>query len=234
MRKQVVLGLLAAGFCTGVTCTIVPADPNSGGYYSTTRVALDEADADMMIAVAADGTEADVSLSLLDRYGRVVDLHSEQAIEVNEEELSGPSAGGSYTTTVAAASEYTITVREPTRGVQSTVVEAPTSFEVTSPAEDGPASLSGFALNWSQAEESLEVRITLRQTFAGSTETASFGPFVDTGSRTFSASDLRDFVQGADLDITVEKTRVVTGVAGFDEGAVRVQVAAARTVSPRP
>lgn len=235
MGKCVGLLVLAAvaGLYLGVTCTI--AGPDGDGLWpGYVRIPLDRAEAEIVIEQAVGGGDALVTASITDRYGRPVRLDDDQLVSINDVGLAGPDSAGQYTATVAAAAAYTITVREPTRGVESTVAAAPRAFRITAPADGGPASLSGFTLTWSAASSGLQAGVELRQTFAGTTQVEKFGPFVDTGSLILAAGDLRHFVQGADLLIAVTKVDTLAGIAGFESGTVSVRVAAVRVATPAP
>jgi len=229
MGKQLALVGIAAGLCLRMTCTISP--PGGGGLFPPQDVALDQATA--LIDIMVEDVEADVIAEIEDRFGRTVELTAERTVEVNGEPLGGPISG-LYAATVDRALSYTVTVREPTRGVQSTVVQTPVTFQIVAPAEGGGASLSGFTVQWTPAETDVEVQIRLRQEFAGKTNVEWVGPFADVGSRALTAEDLRSFVQGAALRITVERARVKSGVLGFRDGTAWVRVSAERNAFPGP
>lgn len=229
MLKQIFVLGCASALCMGVSCTITGWDD----WISTTETALDEADANLAITQTGGGATADAVATIKDAHGRVVTLSSDQSVRVNGVSLIGPDRSGQYTATVAAATTYVVTVREPTRGVQETDLEAPAAFEITSPSAGGGASLSGFTLQWSNANELLQVELTLSETVFGTQREVVLGPFTDTGSRTLRATDLRDFVQGTELLITVTKINR-TEIDGFASGAGSVRVSATRSASPLP
>ena len=215
----------------GVSCTIVPGGTVVPG---TGSVALDQAIAAMIIMQSAGGSQATVSCTLTDVLGRTIELGESQSVSINDVALSGPDLSDRFTATLAAADTYTITVREPTIGVQDTTVAAPSDFAITAPAAGGDASLSGFTLNWSEADASLQVRIELLQTFAGETAEENFGPLADNGSYTFDANDLRSFVQGVDLVVTVTRINTLRSVAGLGSANVSVRTVATQLIEPAP
>jgi hypothetical protein len=229
MLKQALLLGVACVLCTGVSCTITGLDDILG----PTQIPLDQADASIAISQSVGASNADVVATITDSHGRVVDLSADQAVRVNGAALAGPNTANQYTLTVATAATYDITVREPTRGVQDTTIDAPAAFEITAPAAGGGASLSGFTLRWSNPNELLQVEIRLTETVFGTLREAVLGPFTDTGSRVLRAADLQNFVQGTDLVITVTKINRAT-VAGFDSGTAAVRVSASQTAVPLP
>jgi hypothetical protein len=229
MWKYAILLSVASALCLGVSCTIT----GLGDLVGPTQIPLDQADATITVTQPVGAANADVVATITDSHGRVVDLSVDQAVRVNGAALAGPNSAGQYTVTIAVAATYDVTVREPTRGVEDTILDAPGAFGITAPAAGGGASLSGFTLQWSNPNERWQVEIKLTETVFGSVKQATFGPFTDTGSRTLLASDLRDFVQGVDLVVTVTKVDRQT-VAGFDTGTGAVRVPASATVSPRP
>lgn len=232
-KRMLVLSVLLLG-CFGVTCRIVPGG-GSGDPLNPSYIPLDEADAAIIITQTVDADTASVVATINDEDGGAIEFDNDQSVTINGEELSGPNSSERFTATVDADSEYTVTVREPTRGVERTTVDVPADFAVTSPAAGGSASLTGFTLQWSRANDRLQVEIEISQTIRGETETRTFGPFTDTGSREFEAAELIPyFVQGEDLEITVTKISERDGVAGFNSGSLTVRVSATTAVDPTP
>jgi hypothetical protein len=239
--KRLILLSVVMGLCLGVSCTISgPDDNDNGGLQGNDnhdatpgRTTLDQANATLTIVQEAGGSEADVTAELTDENGVTLELQGEQAVLVNGQALDGPDSDDVYTATIEADSEYVIAVREPTRGVEETTVDAPGDFEVTSPVEGGGAPLSGFTLEWSNPNNLLTVRIKISQTLFGETESVTFGPFTDTGSREFDVADLEPFRQGADLVITVTKINARASVSGFDTATVQSRVYVVRRAEPR-
>jgi len=231
MGRVIALLTVAAGLCMGVTCTIT--GPGGGTIPGFGSPPLDQTNATIEIDQVAGGASADISAWITDNIGLGVTLDPDQAVLVNDTALAGPNYGGQYAATVPAVALYTVTVREPTRGVQTTEIGAPL-FDITAPAADAPASLSGFAVTWSAADSSLQVIVELSQTHAGAKKTQTFGPFADGGGRTFTATELRSFIQGEKLTITVTKTNTVASIAGFRSGTLTTRVQTIRQVVPAP
>ncbi len=233
MHKQLLLLSLAGLCCLGVTCRIDWTD--GGNVWPPGYVPLDQAEATIVISQSVGDDTADVVATIVDGNDRPVTLDEDQEVAVNGEPLSGPYTNGRFTATVPTDDQYEIRVREPTRGVERTIIERPADFVITSPAEGGGASLSGFTLRWSEADDRLQVEIKIAQTIMGVTTTRTYGPFADTGSRTFQAVDLVPYyVQGRNLEITVTKFSRVNNVAGFGTGTATARVSVVRVVSPRP
>lgn len=227
MLKQVAVLGLAVGFLGGGSCSI---DVN---WPSTTDITLDNVQATIRIERALNDDQAVVTATLENAFGRTIELETGQAVEINGVALVGPDEDGVYSAAVDEASSYIVTVREPTRGVEDTVVAAPAAFAITAPAAGGGASLSGFTLEWSGAETGLQTELVLTQTISA-TKTEAFGPFPDDGSWTFDAEDLRGFFQGAPLSVTLTKVREETEVAGFKSATVTVAVWTTRALDPQP
>lgn len=228
MLKCAALWSLTIGLCLGASCTItLPGD-------GTGRTYLDQTDASIEITQVVGAAQAEVSATITDSLGRAIHFASGQSVTIDDVPLQGPSLSGEFSATVDAADEYVVAVDEPTRGVEHTTVVAPGEFDITSPAEGGGASLSGFTLRWSPANDRFQVQMTFSQTIFGTTETVDFGPFTDTGSRAFNADDLQAFRQGADLTISVTRISTVATVAGFETGTATAGVTAKVTVTPKP
>jgi hypothetical protein len=224
---------LATLLCLGMSCTIhiIP----DGGDGTDNGKFLDQADASIVILQAVGDATAAVTATLSDSRGAVFHLTGDEAVQVNNVDLTGPNAQGKYTATVEAVNEYRITVNEPSRGVEETALDRPADFEITSPAEGGNMSLSGFTLTWSGANSRLQVEIRLSQTFE-TTRTVTLGPFTDTGSRELTAQDLEPFLHGGDLtlNITLTKINTVNNVDGFNTGVASSRVSASRVAKPGP
>jgi len=232
MRKRIIMCITVLALCAGLrlefSCVARP-DGSNDDY-----VQLDDADADIRITRSITDAEAVVSAMIIDAAGHPVVLQDGQAVSVNTRALLGPDADGEYSRTVAAANEYKITVSEPTRGVQETTVASPAAFEITSPPADGTASLAGFALTWSNVDPSLKVTIDFRQVLLGQQKSQSFALAEDTGTATFTAADLADFQQGANIQIKVTKVREHAGIAGFNTATATVALSHTVSVVPGP
>lgn len=235
MIRTFLLSLLTLGLCCGVTCSIdVPGDGDDDGVIiGSTQTALDRADATITIADEVDQISAVVTARIVDSRNRVVRLRDSQAVRVNGTTLSGPRPNGDYTAVITSAGSYTIEVQEPTRGVERTTATPVADFQITSPGPGAGASLSGFSVEWSGGDGVAQVELVLRQIAFGSEVERTYGPFADTGRRDLAAEDLRDFVQGAPLELTVAKL-AYGFVAGFREGTYEVRLEAGRVVDPRP
>jgi hypothetical protein len=228
MRKLLLILSLVTLPCLGVTCTI--SVPGGG---SITGSALSNLDAEVTLSRATGEAQTNVSARITNIWGLSAQLEDDQALSVNNVELVEASTGV-YTATVPAASSYTLTVLDPTRGQESTSITEPDEFDITTPPEGGATSLSGFTLSWSNANEQYQVEITLSQTISSSTASESFGPMTDTGSQTFTAADLRDFRQSAPLFITVTRISQQSGVAGFGSGLLFSRLSTTRIAQPSP
>jgi hypothetical protein len=225
------LAALTAGV-SGVSCTIrFPDDGGSG--LPPGGAPLDETDAEIRISRAQEDAQAIVNAAITTSSGRSVVLAEDQAVLVEGVELAR-EATGLFRAEVESDAQYTITVREPTRGVENTVVIGPDEFGITAPGAGGSASLSGFTLAWTEPDDGQSVEIELSQTVFGETTVREFDQSVDNGQRTFAASELRDFVQGAELLITVRKVRATAGLAGFASGIAVVELSVSKVVDPGP
>ncbi|MEW6251086.1 MAG: hypothetical protein AB1716_10595, partial [Planctomycetota bacterium] len=200
----------------------------------TTTTTLDTASASIRIQQTAGAAQASATASFTDARGRALRLTGDQFVRVSGVDLVGPGADNRYSATVTAAPEYTVTVREPTRGVEETRIDAPAAFTITAPSVGGGAALSGFTLMWTGANTQLEIEITLSQTLFGTVEQATYGPFPDTGARTFTAEDLQRFRQGAELTVTVNKLNTLDDVGGFASGTLAAGVAVSQALTPTP
>jgi hypothetical protein len=229
MWKKLLLVLVSLPLCVGASCNV-----SCGGtpLFPDVNVELDLADCVMRITQGAGATEAMVTATITDGHGRPVELAGGQTVSVNGQTLSGAGINGVYTGLVAVANEYAVTVNEPTRGVETTTIAPPADFDITSPADGGSASLSGFTLNWSNADAGLQVTVLLTQTLFGDEERETFGPFTDTGSLVLDAQNLSDFQQGANLLITVTKINERSTINGFNSGPLSVERSETSLVAP--
>jgi hypothetical protein len=234
MWKQFLLVVVSMPFCLGATCGISCRGDGPSAFICPgvpVQVELDLATCTMRIAQDAGGTDVDVTATITDTWGCPVGLQGGQEVSVNEKAMMGPSNSGAYVQSVPSASKYTITVIEPTRGVETTTVSRP-AFSITSPAKGETASLSGFTLSWTNADANLDVTITLTQTIFDETKRETFGPSEDTGSKTFDFEDLADFQQGADLIIEVTRVATQSTINGFKSAELTVVLSRRVTVSP--
>jgi len=236
MLKRTLFALPLLALTMGGSCSITISPGDDTGGSGTTQTTLDQATAVIAITHAVGDPNASVSATIKDSHNRTVTLRGDQAVEVNDVELAGPNSSGRYAALVDPAAQYTVRVHEPTIGVQSTMLDGPADFEVVSPTDNGTVSLSGFTLLWSNPNEQHEVTIELSQTVYGSPLAKTYGPFGDSGTHTFTASDLSSFVHGTNLTLTIEltKTASTSTVNGFKSGTMTAQVTATRTAVPRP
>jgi len=216
LRRTILLGLLAA-VSSGVTCQFTTPS-------ETINVPLDEANAVITISQVAGDTEADVVAIITTGLASAVTLEGDQAVAVNDQALQGPDVLGRYERTITAADTYTVTVSEPTRGVEETTITAPGAFDITAPAAGATVSLAGFNIAWSNPDATLQVRVTLTQTIFGYQRTQSFGPFADTGTLPLSVDQLRLFGQGANLQIALTKINERAGVNGFNSATLSAEL----------
>lgn len=226
-----VLGLaVAAAGVLGGSCAVFGPD----GIVIDTRIPLDRLRVEIRIEPAETPGQVRATALFSDTLGRAVLLGDDQSVTLNGEPLRPVGFGPAHAASLPWAAAYDVTVREPTRGVETTRVPGPEAFEITAPGVGGAVSLLGFQLEWSGADAGQEVEIEIAQTFGGRRAVARFGSETDTGRRVLEAADLRKFVQGADLEITVRKLRSSAAVAGFRSAAVTVEVVAERVATPRP
>jgi hypothetical protein len=226
-KHALLIILAAAGLgLIGLACNHVPL-PEVG-------TPLDQADCTMRIAENTVGAVATATAVITTSIGWPVDMNDDQYVLINGEPMTPTGAAGQYAVTVPLADTYTITVGEPTRGVQDTSAAAPPDFAVTAPPEGTTASLTGFTVTWSNPDPALEATITLSQTLFGEERRLVVGPEADDGSRSFGILDLADFRQGAGLFITVTKIGRRAGIDGFDSGDVSIERSRTVTVAPGP
>jgi hypothetical protein len=195
---------------------------------------LDQCDATFTLSTPAPDASTTVTARITTgAAAHTVVLRDGQAVYVGTQALAGPTLG-EYRATVAPAGSYVIDAYEPSRGSSQTTVLAPAAFDITAPAAGAPASLSGFTLTWTAADPTQTVRVVLTQTLFGDEVDASFGPFADTGSLTFTPDQLRDFRQGAPLSIRLTKTTATQPVGGFRNGTATVTLSRTVLVNPAP
>ncbi len=233
MWRGILLTIVAVPLCFGAACEL-SCSPLPPGDPPDTELPLDLADCELSIIENLEGTQAEVTARITDSQSRPVEMSGGQSVVVNGEALAGPDAHDEYVAVIPAAERYEVVVTEPTRGVLTTAIDAPPAFEITSPAEGGDASLSGFTLEWSNPAAEFEVRIALRQAILGTSRQTTGGPVADAGSFEFSAADLAVFQQGADLVIIVTKAAELDAINGFDGGTLSVIRPVRATVNPAP
>ena len=212
--------------CLALACYGLPTD----GWTTTTE--LDRANCTMTI-IESDG-QAEINARFTKSIGLQVELADDQSVAVNDTLLTGPDDDHKYIATIDQADQYVITVTEPTRGVETTTVEPPAAFEITSPADGQDASLSGFTVTWSNADAACSVLVRLTQSIFGQEYEFIGSALSDSGSFTLTADDLWEggFQQGADLTVMVTRIKEVSGINGFLTS--QVSVARSQTVQLVP
>ena len=232
MRKYMIFTIVCAGFCAGASCSV--SCDGSPIPWPNVDTELDRATCTMRIADNATGGTATATAQISTSTGWPVELGEGQSVQVNNQPMAPTGDSGEYAVTIPAAGTYTVTVTEPTRGVQTTSQPALPDFQITSPTEGGPASLSGFTVSYSNTDAALQVSITLAQTLFGEEHHLTVGPLADTGSRSFTAQELIEFRQGANLSITVTKISQRDGINGFAAGQLSVERTRSVKAGPQP
>lgn len=202
-----------------------------GGLILFTSAPLHQTDCTITISEVQGAADAAVEASVMDG-SRYVRLQSDQSIQVNDTALDGPASGGSYDATIDAANQYVVTVTEPTRGVEDTIIDAPADFAITSHADGDGASLSGFVLTWSNADAALEIELHITQRILGRDHEKTLSADEDTGTMNVSAADLSQFQQGADVTLTLTKIRETDSVAGFASGLLQARKSVSLALTP--
>jgi len=232
MRKIILLIVVCACFCAGASCSV--SCDGSPIPWPNVDTELDRATCTIRIAENATGGTATAMAEITTAAGWPVELGEGQSVQVNGQPMAAAGDSGEYAVTIPAAGTYTVTVTEPTRGVQTTSQPTPPDFQITSPTEGGPASLSGFTVSYSNPDAALQVSIKLVQTLFGHEEQMVVGPLADTGSKSFTAQDLAEFRQGADLSIAVTKISRHDGINGFAAGQLSVERTRSVKAKPQP
>jgi hypothetical protein len=166
--------------------------------------------------------------------GVPIALSDGQQLAVNDEPLTRVQGSFVYTASVALADTYVVSVTEPTRGVETTSVDGPAAFTITSPTAGQGASLSGFTISWSNADAALEVAVHVSQTILGQVHAFLDVLESDSGSFTLGTSDLSDFQQGADMTITVARSETVEGLNGFSAARISLIRSESVEITPAP
>lgn len=233
MLKKLALVMISVPFCVGASCGITCTDCGDISPFcpsTPVSVSLNNADCTMKITHDAGAADVDVTATIVSGQGCPVGLGTDQSVTVNGLAILGPTLTGGYLRSVETADEYVITVTEPTRGVLDTIVDD-ADFAITAPQDGGQASLLGFTLTWSNADASLSVKITLSQEVIEAA-TADFELDQDTGSKVFTADDLKDFVTGGNIIITVTRTYERNTINGFNTGKLTYERSETVSVVP--
>lgn len=224
LKKLCLLGCVLP-LCSGQVCDV--------NVNTSTGSPLRDADATIVISRGSTSDRAHVTARITRGFSGVR-FEDGQKVEVNEEVLDGER--GDFGATVDASELYVISVFDPRRGTDKTNISEPVEFNITSPADGGDASLSGFTLRWSDADPSLEVDVEITQEILGESLSLELSSDSDTGELAVSAADLADggFGQGVPIVITVTKTNRVNNVAGFDEGVAECRMSVSIEADPAP
>jgi hypothetical protein len=215
----------------GTACIIDP-----GGSPFCQNVPMNQATGTIRITQEVGAAQAAAAASF--EHGACTQtLEDGQEVAINGQLLSGPDEEDAYAATIPTGSSvttFTVLVNEPTRGVSQTDIALPAAFDVTAPVSGGAISLSGTTFTWSNADPGLDVRITIRQNLFGELRERAYGPFDDTGSVRLSVTDLSTFAQGADVTITVARTRETSVVNGLQSGTLTAELTRTFTAVPAP
>jgi hypothetical protein len=198
------------------------------------RTLTEDYSATFTISQFAGDDQALVTARFTDARGFDAGLEDGAAVSVGQFDLSPTETRGLYVVAVPAADVYTVTVSDPTRGVQTTEITRPNDFSIIEPADGESASLSGFTLRWTGVDSSLEVSITLAEQIFGENKSREFDPKPDTGSHEFSVDDLSIFQQGAILQITVTKSRQRDDIHGFGASVYSSELTQTGIAEPSP
>ncbi|HPF38718.1 MAG TPA: hypothetical protein P5081_08290 [Phycisphaerae bacterium] len=198
-----------------------------------TGTTLDDANAIVTIRRTAGQAQAAVEASFTRGIANV-NLTDEQSITINGEDFN--RTGSTFFASIDANSTYTLVVREPTRGVESTTLAEPGDFEITAPASGGTASLSGFTIEWTNADPSLQIEVRVSQTLLGEAKSMSIGPVGDTGAVTITDAQIAQagFGQGASLTISVTRLSETSQVNGFASGVMQARLTKSTTANAGP
>ncbi len=204
-----------------------------GDFVLFTTAPLHQANGVITISEVQSSNNADVEAEITEG-SRHVELEGTQSVAVNGTELSGPDSDGEYEATINGATQYTVTITEPTRGVEDTTIDAPADFAFTSHAEGDNASLSGFTLMWTPAEAGLKVEVRITQRILGRDHEETIESDEDTGTLDITAADLSVFQQGADLTLTLTRINEIDDVAGFATSLLQVRKSVSLSLTPGP
>src|SRR5262249_19522769 len=138
-----------------------------------TGTALANANATIVISRDADDDVARVEAEVTSGIAGVR-FEDGQKVEVNGDELIGTQRN--YHLNADAAATYPVAVTDPRRGTDETGIAEPAEFQITTPGEDGDASLSGFTIEWEHDEDGLDVEVLITQTLLGEDLALTLGP----------------------------------------------------------
>jgi len=228
--------ILVSGIASMLSCSGDPISGDISVIINPAAAYLDQTNASITTTQTVGGSDVSVLATVNNSAGSPYEMKNDQAIAVNGQSLTA-SATGTYARTIQPAAEYLVTVTEPSKFVKTTTIAPPSAFDITSPASNAVASLSGFTVTWSNPDPELTVEITLKQIINGSEKRRTFGPYTDTGTQSFSATDLAgDFFHGKDItmSITITKIREKTAINGFSNGKLVAKLFNTLVVTPGP
>lgn len=197
---------------------------NDGGA-TPPYIQLDQASA--TLTLADDASSSTVLILLHGSDGTPVVLQSGQSVSANGSPLGGGQ--GNYSATLPVADSLAIKVDEPRHGVLTTTYDLPVAFQITNASS---FDLAGDTLTWSPIEPGDSVAIHLTQDANGVGKSADFTESEDTGSRHFTDLELKDYVQGYPLEITVTRSRPGAALQGV--ASSQVTLSRARTAELTP
>lgn len=224
---SIVLAALALGACGEQ----IHGTLNDGGALPPTYEELDLASANLELAATPDGTSVLADLGLTGGDGSPVVLQQGQSVTVNGTSMIGD--GGVYALTVPMSPSIAVKVDEPRHGVVTTTYSLPVAFQLTSGSS---FNLAGQTLTWAPIEPGATVTLHFEQQSANGDHTADFTIAGDNGTRTFTDVEMRPFVQGYTLQLTIVKTRPGAPLQGVASSTVtlsrQLNVQLAATSSP--
>lgn len=225
MRKHLSLFACAIVACSGQTCGI--------NINPIQRVPLNDADAEIRIFREIDDATARVEATITSGFA-LVRLDDDQNVAVNDRDLLGDR--GDYARTIDAADAYDISVSDPRRGTDHTEIEEPASFEISMPGEGGDASLSGFTIEWTNADAALDVDVKITQVLLGESLSLELDRVPDVGAIDVTSRQIAEagFGQGRDLKITVTRIRTNSNIRGFRDGKAFCELSTSINVTPTP
>ncbi len=229
MTRRLILSCLACAACAGAGCWFPDIDARIQDSDS-----LEDFGAVMSIRGIAGSSVAEVVAVFSDARGFATDLEDGRVVAIGGVALDPVGGLGVYSATIPANATYVVTVTDPTRGVQTTQIDAVDDVTITQPAAGETVSLSGFSLQWLGRDSSLDVVLTLSETIFGDEKRREFGPEPDAGGYTFDADDLSIFQQGANLLISVTRIRTQEHINGFGSATLTAEHTQSQTNLPGP
>lgn len=195
-------------------------------------IPLDESEAELAIHHSQGLPDAEVVFAVEGPCNRPLELFNGQEVRITNVVLAD-ERGTRGRVSISAADAYEVSVREPSIGVQSTIVDPPQDFDFVEPA-GREASLSGFTLSWSPVDPDASVQLEITQVLFDRERRIEVTQGSDTGEVVFTADVLRVFNQGAELEVVLTKTRTGTTLAGFSQARVTTTTTGIIELTPRP